>query len=94
MLDRQTVTIPTRHKRGIETAHGLGFDDDVLKHFLHGMADMNIAVRIRRAVVQNIFRFAVAGGAQFSVQIHFLPTLERFRLACGKIRLHRKIRVR
>ncbi len=31
-LNRQTVTIPARNIRRVETAHGFALDDDVLKH--------------------------------------------------------------
>ncbi len=56
MLDRQAVTIPARHVGRVEPAQGPGLDDDVLENLVDRVADVDVAVGIGRAVVQDIFR--------------------------------------
>ena len=90
-FDRQAVAIPTRNIRRIETAQRFRFDNNVFQDFIDGMADMQIAVGIRRPVVQNEFIAAGAGGANRGVQIFFLPALHLLRFALGQIGLHREL---
>ncbi len=54
-LNRQTMTVPTWNERSIFPHHLLRADNNILQNFLHGMADMNIAIRIRWTVMQNEF---------------------------------------
>ena len=53
MLDWQTVRIPTRDVTSIVTSHSLVFHDDILQRFVEGMTDVQFAIRIWRAIMQN-----------------------------------------
>ena len=49
-LNRQTVAIPTRYIRRIESHKRARFDDNVFEHFIDGMTEMDFTIRIRRAI--------------------------------------------
>ena len=53
MLDRLAVAVPTRHIRGEVPALGMAFVHEVLQHLVEGVADVDGAVGIRRAIVQD-----------------------------------------
>ena len=52
-LYRQAMAVPARHIRGIKTTQCLALDDDVLQYLVNGMADMDIAIGIGRAIMQH-----------------------------------------
>jgi GGDEF domain-containing protein len=54
------------------------------------MANVDVAVRIRRAVMQYELGLARLGGAQFLVALLFLPACQHLRLALGHITAHRE----
>ena len=87
-FNRQAMAIPAWHVRRVKTGHGLGFDDDVLKYLIHRMADMDIAVGIRRAVVQDEFRGAGTRFADALVELFILPAFQPRRLTLGKVAAH------
>src|SRR5690606_21249574 len=90
VLNRQAVAIPARHIGGIEAAQGARLDDHVLEYLVDRVTDMDIAVRIRRAIVQD--KLVAAGKllANTLVQLALLPGLDARRLLLGKARLHRE----
>ncbi len=69
VLDRQAVTVPAWDVRGIEPLHGFQLDDKVLQDLVEGGTQMNIPVGVGRAVVKNVHRPALAGGANAFVEI-------------------------
>ncbi|EHM55942.1 hypothetical protein HMPREF9080_00243 [Cardiobacterium valvarum F0432] len=91
LLNRQAVAVPARDVRAIETEHLARFGDDVFQDFIEGMADVNRAVGVGRAVVQDEFRAARERCALFAVNIVVLPESEDFRLALRQIAAHREI---
>jgi hypothetical protein len=46
------VAIPARHIGRVQPIERTRFDDDVLQHLVDGMPDVDVAVRIGRAIVQ------------------------------------------
>ena len=90
MLDRQSVAVPTRHVRRVEAHHRLRLDDDVLEDFVQRVAHVNVAVRVRRAVVQNRLRPPFRLLANELVEIDEAPLLEPLRLVDGQVGLHRE----
>ena len=74
-LNRKTMTIPTRHIRRIKTTKRFGFNNDVFEHFINRVTDVNIAIGIRRPIVQNKLFTTSARLAQFGVKPHFSPAL-------------------
>jgi hypothetical protein len=93
VLDRQAVAVPARHVHGIEAGQLARLDDHVLEHLVDRMADVQLAVRVRRPVVQHELRPADARIAQALVGALLLPLLHPRRLALGQIAAHREGRV-
>ena len=58
------------------------------------MADVDIAVGIRRSVVQHVAGAAGARGADFFVEVIVLPLLQALGLALREIAAHRKAGIR
>ena len=89
-LNRQAVTIPSRHVRGVVAGHRARADDEILQNLVECVADVDVPVRIRRAVVQHELRTARAVLPNLSVQIHVSPSRQPFRFGGLQVRLHRK----
>ncbi len=90
-LDGQTVAIPARHVGGVETGEALGLDDDVFEDLVDRVTDVNAAVRIGGAIVQNERRLARFGAANGAVKILIVPTFQHVGFALGQIATHRKL---
>ncbi|MNF70748.1 hypothetical protein D3C84_526710 [compost metagenome] len=88
VFDRQAVAVPTRHIRRIEARQGLGADNHVLENLVDRMTDVNIAVGVRRAIVQDELWTALTNLAQLLVQANAVPALQSLRLALGQAGLH------
>ncbi len=93
-LDRHAVAVPARHVGRVEARHPLALDDDVLEDLVDGVADVDVAVRVRRAVVQDEARPALRRRADRLVDLRALPFRHPARLAARKIAAHRERRVR
>ncbi len=90
VLDRQAVAVPARRVLGVEAHQLPGLDDHVLQHLVDGVAHVDLAVGVWRAVVQHEQRLADAGVAQALVQAFLLPLLHPARLAPGQVAAHRE----
>ncbi len=88
VLDRQTVAVPARNIRCVETGEGFRANDHVLQNLVNGVTDVNIAVGIRRAVVQDELWTILANFAQLLVQANAVPALQNLRLALRQAGLH------
>ena len=88
VLDRQAVAVPARHIRRIETGQGLGADNHVLENLVQRMTDVDLAVGIGRAVVQDELRTILANLAQLTVQANTVPALQDLRFALRQAGLH------
>jgi hypothetical protein len=89
-LDRQAVAVPARDVVGVVAGHLAGAVDDVLVDLVQRGADMDVAVRVRRTIVQDEFGPAARRGAQAGPQVHLLPALEDLRLALRQVAAHRE----
>ena len=87
-FDGQAVAVPAGHIRRIETGQRFAADDDVFQDFIDGVTDMDVAVGIRRAVVQDEFRTAGGFFAQFLVAFLFLPLFDPAGFAFGEVAAH------
>ena len=58
MFDGQPVAIPARHVGRPHAFHSAGLDDDILENFIERVADVNMAIGVRRTVMQDIQRLA------------------------------------
>jgi hypothetical protein len=66
-FDGEAVAVPAGDVGGVEASHGLGFDDEVLDALIQGVAEVDGAVGIGWAVVQNVLGSASTGGANLRV---------------------------
>ncbi len=92
-FDRHAVAVPARHIDRVEARHVARLDDHVLQNLVHRVAEVDVAVRIRRAVVQDELLAALAGGADLFVDLAFLPVFDPLRLALRQVAAHRERRV-
>ena len=93
-LDRQAVAIPAGHIGRVHAQQALGADDHVLEDVIERMADVDVAIGIGRAIVEDELLAASAGIAQGSIEIHLLPARKDARLLLGKASLHGEIGLR
>ncbi len=91
-LDGQAVAVPAGHVGRIKPRQGATLDDDVLQDLVDRGAQMNRAVGVGRAVMQDEDGSARRGPANLAVDVVFLPGLEHLRLALGQIGPHGKRR--
>jgi hypothetical protein len=89
-FDRQAVAVPARHIGCVKSRQRLGLDDDVLEDLVDRMADVDVAVGVGRAVVQDELGAAGGGGANGFVAFLRLPAFDPAGLALGEIAAHRK----
>ena len=93
-LDRQPVAVVADDVRRVEAGHRSRLDDELLQDLVHRRAHVDVAVGVRRAVVQHELRRAVAALPNPSVKVHFPPAREHLRLARRQVRLHREVGAR
>ena len=79
-LDRQTVGIVAGHIGCLKTGHILIADDDVLDDLVERGAHVDVAVGIRRAVVQDVLRLALVVLDHLLIDMVVLPVLEHLGL--------------
>ena len=87
-FNRQAVAVPARHIGRVKTRQRFAADDDVFQNLIDCMTDVDVAVGIGRAVVQDEFRPSRRLPAQFGVALLLLPLLHPTRLALGQIAAH------
>ena len=87
-FDGQAVAIPARHIRRVKPRQRFRFDDDIFQHLVYRMAEMNVAVGIGWAVMQDEFRTAFGCGSNALVALLRLPLRQHQRLALGQIAAH------
>eukprot|EP01035_Chromulina_nebulosa_P031134 gene31134-41481_t len=90
---RQTraMAIPTGHIRRVFAQQCLRADDHVLQNMVQRMADMHVAIRVWRAIMQNELLTPATAIAQLRIKILRLPTRENARFLLRKASLHREI---
>ena len=93
-FDRQAVAVPARHVVRVKAEHLLAARHHVLQDLVERVPDMDVAVGVRRAVVQDEFLAALRLRAQLLVEVALLPALEDFRLALRQPGAHREFRLR
>ena len=89
-FDWHAVAIPAWHILRIETGHVARLDDHVLEDLVDGVTEVDFAVGIRWAIVQDKFRTASRGLAHALVDFLALPFLDPLRLTLGQVAAHWK----
>ncbi len=69
-------------------------DDRIFQDMVQRMADMHVAIRIRRAIMQDELFAPAAAVAQLFIQALFLPTGKDHRFLLRKASLHGEIGLR
>ena len=93
-LDRQPVAVPPGHVGREAAAHRAVLHDDVLQHLVERVADVDVAVGVRRSVVQHEALTAGIRLEELLVEPHFGPAPEDLRLALGEVGAHREFGAR
>ena len=82
------MAVPAGDVGGVEAGHGLGLDDEVLDALIEGVAEVDGSVGVGRAVVEDVFGGAGAGGADLGVEVLLLPGGEANGLVLRQVGLH------
>ena len=90
MLDRLAMAVPTGDIRNLIALHHPVTVDHVLGDLVHGVADVNRAVGVRRAVVQHELLVTLVLLQNLLVDLVVLPVLESLGLGLGKTGTHGK----
>ena len=90
-LDGQAVGVPAGDVGGAVARHVLVFDDDILQDLVHGGADVDIAVGIGRAVVEDELGLAGVFVHQLVVGDPGPLGVEQLGLPLGQARPHGKV---
>ena len=90
VFDGQAVAIPAGHIGCVIAHETAGFHDHVFQDLVDRMPDVNAAVGVGRAIVQDELFPAFALFAQVAVYVQVLPSLEHVRLAIGQVTAHGK----
>ena len=87
-LDRQAVAVPAGDVVSVVAAHLAGAVDHVLEDLVQRGADVQVAVRVGRAVMQDELLAAVRGRAHPVPQAHAVPALQDRRLLLRQVAAH------
>jgi len=93
-LNGQTVAVPPGHVGGVPPRHGLDLDHEVLEHLVDHVAHVDVAVGIRRTVVQDVEGLALPSLPDPAVQVDLSPVLARRGLPLHQVGLHGEGRLR
>ena len=95
-FDGQPVAVPARDERRMESRHGLGFHHHVFQKLVERSAHVDVAVRERRAIVEDVIGRAggSAGRSDLGVEAGLFPNIEALRLVFYEIPTHREARLR
>ena len=94
VLDRLPVAVPARHVGHLVALHHPVAVDDVLRDLVHGVADVDRAVRVRGAVVQDELVVPLVLLQDRLVDLVLLPVAQALRLALGERRAHGELGLR
>ncbi len=89
-LDRQTVAVPAWNVRRVKAREAFGLHDNVFENLVYRVTNMNAAIRIRRAIMQNEGFFAFFGCTDDAVQVIIGPTRQHSRFTLGEVAAHRE----
>ena len=93
VFNRQAMAIPARHVNRIQALELARFDDHVFQDFVNSMADVNLAIGIRRAIMQYEFDRTCTRNTQLFINAFVVPVFDPACLTFGQIAAHGKWRV-
>ncbi len=92
-FDRQAVAVPAWDVDGVLAQHLLAAVDHVLQDLVEGGAHVQVAVGVRRPVVEDELRAPRRRVAQPTIDVETLPPLQELGFARRQIGAHRKRRL-
>src|SRR5215469_6479751 len=87
-LNWKAVAIPSRDVWGVEAGHRLRFHNKIFERLIQCVAEVDLAVGIRRAVVQQVLGSTFSRFSNSLINADFLPEFQPFWLVLWQIRLH------
>ena len=91
LLNGQAVGVPAGNIGRVKAGHTFIFYDNILQHLVQHVAGVNVAVGIRRAVMQHKLGFAGIMSLHQLIDVLLLPKLQNFRLPLRQIAAHWEI---
>ena len=88
------MAIPARDIGRIKIRQGFGFNNNIFQNFVNGMTDMDIAIGIGRAIVQDKGFLAFFCTADLTIEIILRPLGQHLRFPLRQITAHGKGRFR
>ena len=93
-LDGQAVAVPAGHVGRVVARHRPAAHHDVLEDLVEGGAEVDVAVRVGRTVVEDEGGPPLARGADLGVEPVGLPLLQAARLGLGQVGFHGELGTR
>ena len=90
VLDGQAVAVPAGYIIGMVALHVPGLNDDVLQNLVEGVAHMDVAIGVGRAVMENIFTERGIRADHGFEGIDIVPVFEPLGLLLDEVCLHGK----
>ena len=90
-LNRQAMTIPARHVGHVIAHHLPAADNHIFQDLIQRVSHMDVAIRIRRAIMQDPFGLALRFLPDLRIEIHIQPALRDLRLLLRQTAAHREI---
>jgi hypothetical protein len=81
MFNGEAVAVPSRDVFSVKTGHIPGFDDEVFEDFIQGCADVNMAVGVRRAIMEDIFGTVLGNLSQLLINPSVFPFFQNLGFA-------------
>ena len=89
-LNRQPVAVVARHVGRVEAGHRPRLHDEVFEDLVEGCPEVNLAVGVGRAIVEDELGCTAAPCADLTVQVHRFPSRDGLRFSGLQVGLHRK----
>ena len=84
------MAIPAGYIACVVTCKALGFNNHVFQNFVHGMTNVNIAIGVWRAIMQNECWLTSSCFTNLLVNLFLLPFFDPEWFTFGKVAPHRK----
>ncbi len=88
------MAIPPGNVGSLEPLHRFRFHNNVFKNFVERMPNVNMPIRIRRAIMKNEQGFSGSRALNLFIQLFLLPPSEQLRLPLREVGFHGEISFR
>ena len=93
-FNRQPMTIPAMHIGAVKAKHIARACHHIFQSFIESMPNMNVAIGIRRPIMQDKCLPPRPFFTQALIKANFIPSRQKVRFPFGQPRFHRKRRFR